>query len=61
MTRLSVNINQETEAFLRAYARRHGCTITEALRRAVGVSAFVQAETDSGRQVLVGGRRVVIP
>ena len=57
-TRLSVNVNIETANFLRSYADRRGCTITEAVRRAVAVLKFVTDETDAGHRLIVGDREV---
>lgn len=40
-TRLSVNINAETAEFLRTAGEREGRSITEIIRRAVGLYKFV--------------------
>lgn len=39
--RLSVNLNPEVADELKAYAKRKGVSVTEAVRRAVTVLAFV--------------------
>lgn len=43
--RLSVLINQETRAGLEQLACRHDTTITEIVRRAIGVCHFLDTET----------------
>lgn len=49
--RLSVNLNAETATALRALADGHGITLTEALRRAIGIYKFVSDEVRAGNQV----------
>lgn len=44
-TRLSVNINSETAQALQDLASRHGTSVTEIVRRAIGVYKFVDDET----------------
>lgn len=41
-TRLSVNINEATQDALRKEAGASGCTVTEAVRRAVAVLDFIR-------------------
>ena len=55
--RLSVNINDETAAALRTLAARDGVTITELIRRAVSVLAFVEGEIDKGNEIQVVDKR----
>lgn len=55
--RLSVNINDETAAALRTLADRDGVTITELIRRAVSVLAFVEGEIDKGNEIRVVDKR----
>lgn len=45
MARLSVNINEETEAALRDLQDKRGMTITELIRRAVSVYSYLEKET----------------
>lgn len=52
-TRLSVNINDSTALDLRTLAEAHGTTVTEEVRRAVSVYAFVCAETAAGKSLRV--------
>lgn len=35
--RLNVNVNEECVNALKAYAAAHGCTVTEAVRRAISL------------------------
>jgi hypothetical protein len=51
-TRLNVNINSQTSAALRNYADRYEVSVTEALRRLVGVGDFIAKAQDEGKQVL---------
>ena len=49
--RLSVNLNDETEAALRALAKKEGVSITEEVRRAVSVYKFIYDEVTSGKKL----------
>ena len=51
-TRLNVNINSQTAAALKDYVDKHGVSITEAVRRLVGVGDFIAKAQDEGKQVL---------
>jgi hypothetical protein len=51
-TRLNVNINSQTAAALKDYADKHGVSVTEAVRRLVGVGDFIAKSQDEGKQVL---------
>src|SRR3954452_1193318 len=53
VTRLSININEETAAALRDMAARRGVSVTEAVRRAVAIAKFVEDETMNGSTVQV--------
>lgn len=53
LTRLCVNLNQESADYLQEYASDKGVSLTEAVRRVIGVSKFVHDEADSGRKILV--------
>lgn len=52
LTRLSVNVNEETAAALAEYARRAGISLTEAVRRCVAVTVHIYDEQQAGRQVI---------
>lgn len=52
-TRLNVNINSQTAAALKDYADQQGVSITEAVRRLVGVGDFIAKAQDEGKQVLL--------
>ncbi|MET9205388.1 hypothetical protein [Streptomyces bacillaris] len=51
-TRLSVNINSETAAFLKQNKLK-GISLTESIRRAVAMMELVERETSGGNQVLI--------
>jgi hypothetical protein len=51
MTRLSVNINDDTAAALRSLAEEDGVTITEVVRRAVSVYKFFDEAKDAGKTI----------
>lgn len=51
-TRLNVNINSQTAAALKDYAETHGVSVTEAVRRLVGVGDFIAKAQEEGKQVL---------
>lgn len=53
LVRLSVNMNQETADALRDVARSRGISYTEAVRRAISVYAFVEAEVAAGNTIQV--------
>lgn len=51
-TRLSINVNNETAAALRELAERHETSVTEIIRREVGLYKFVTDETADGTKHL---------
>ncbi|MFF8868009.1 hypothetical protein ACF08B_38910 [Streptomyces sp. NPDC015139] len=51
-TRLSVNINTDTAAFLKRNKQR-GISLTESIRRAIALMELVERETSGGNQVLI--------
>jgi len=51
-TRLNVNINSQTAAALKDYADKHDVSVTEAVRRLVGVGDFIAKAQEEGKQVL---------
>lgn len=51
ITRLSVNLNGETADALRDLAASKGISITEAVRRAISLTAFIESEIRAGRQI----------
>ncbi|MFF8991684.1 hypothetical protein ACF09H_17405 [Streptomyces sp. NPDC014983] len=56
VTRLSVNINEDTAAKLRWYKEHKGISITETVRRAVALLELVERETANGNEVLLKSR-----
>lgn len=52
LTRLSVNMNEDTTAALRQMAARHGITYTEAIRRAISITKLIDDERLAGRTIL---------
>ena len=50
--KMSVNLPKEVAEAFRAYAGSHGITMTEALRRALGLQAFIDKEIVKGNKVL---------
>lgn len=51
--RLNVGINDECAAALKAHASTHDVTVTEAVRRAISIQAFVDAELAKGNHLAV--------
>lgn len=51
LTRLNVNLNQETADALRLVAEQRGISFTEAVRRAISVYKFVEDELAEGHRV----------
>jgi hypothetical protein len=49
--RLSVNVNDETAAALHALADKHGCSVTEIVRRAVSAQAFFARAQREGKRI----------
>ena len=56
LIRLSVNMNTETAAALKQLAARDDVTVTEEVRRAVGVKKFISDEQLKGRIIIVEDR-----
>lgn len=52
-TRLNININSQTAKALRDYAKANGVTITEAVRRLVGVGTIITKAENDGKHVLL--------
>lgn len=50
-TRLNVNLNAETANALKDLVERHGITYTEAIRRAVSVYQYFDAEKAVGNRI----------
>lgn len=50
---LAVNINKLTEVFLREYMSRHDVSVTEAVRRLLGVGDYILKAVDDGQQVVL--------
>ena len=53
LVRLSVNLNPDAADVLKEYANRKGVSITEAVRRAIGVLKFVDETQNRGASVTV--------
>lgn len=51
--RLSLNLSAEAMAVLRDYAERKGVSLTEAVRRAIGILKFVDETQGSGASMTV--------
>jgi hypothetical protein len=51
--RFNVNLNTEAAEIVREYAERKGISLTEAIRRAIGVLQFVDEVHERGSSVLV--------
>jgi hypothetical protein len=56
VTRLSININQDTAEQLRWYKEHKNISITESVRRAIALLALVERETADGGEVLLKSR-----
>ena len=52
-TRLNININSQTAKALREYAKSNGVTVTEAVRRLVGIGTIITKAEDDGKDVLL--------
>lgn len=53
LTRLSINMNDETTADLKWIAERHGRSYTETIRRMIQLARFLEDELDEGNRVLI--------
>ena len=51
LVRLSVNMNPETAAALKEFARDKHLTYTEAIRRAIAIAKYIEDEVQQGRKV----------
>ncbi|MFF0818412.1 ribbon-helix-helix protein, CopG family [Rhodococcus sp. NPDC003318] len=51
--RLSVNMNPETADALKEIAESNGISVTEAVRRAISVAHFIEAQTRAGKSVQI--------
>ncbi len=54
--RLSVNINPETATKLRELAEKRDVSVTEAVRRAVSIAAYIEGEFAKGNTILIKNR-----
>jgi hypothetical protein len=52
-TRLNVNINEHTAKALQDYAEKHGTTVTEALRRLVGIGSIIVEAQEEKKDILL--------
>ncbi len=57
ITKLTVNLPSESLERLRTYSEVHGITMTEGLRRALGLQDFLNKELCEGGKVLVEDKR----
>jgi hypothetical protein len=51
--RLSVNMSAEVAEALREIADRHGCSITEAIRRCISTQKYLEDAADRGAKILL--------
>lgn len=57
-TRLNININDETASALRELAKERGTSVTDIVRRAVSVYAYVEEQlSDADKQLQVRDRK----
>lgn len=58
VTRLSINISEDTAAALRELAAKHDMTVTDVVRRVVGVYKYLEDETkDNSKRLQIVDRR----
>ncbi len=55
-TKLSVNLPTESLTLLKDYANANDITMTEAMRRALGLQHFLSEEVEKGGKVLIEAR-----
>ena len=55
--RLNVNISEDVADALKSYSRAHGCTVTEATRRAVSLLNLIDVEFELGHRLAFVGKR----
>lgn len=53
LTRLSVNMNPETAAALKAISARAGTSHTESVRRAISILDFLMTERAEGNSIVI--------
>ena len=53
ITKLTVNVPTESLERVRSYAAKRGLTMTEVVRRALGLLDFADKEDDKGGKILV--------
>lgn len=51
--RVETFVNHQSEAVLWEYMQRHDVSVTEALRRFVGVAGYIMDAIDEGAEILV--------
>ena len=52
-TRLNININSQTAKVLRDYAEKNGVSVTEAVRRLIGVGTIIDQAQQDGKDVVL--------
>lgn len=57
IVRLSVLINLETLKAIKAISKESNISVTEVIRRAIGVASFLYGESRSGRKIVVTDKR----
>lgn len=53
VSRLSVNINEDTAEKIRVYRKQRGVSITETIRRAVAILALLNDEVTKDSEILI--------
>ncbi len=56
ITKVAVNLPTESVGQLRDYSEANGITMTEAIRRALGLQHFLAKEADKGGKILIERR-----
>lgn len=54
-TRLNINVSDDTAQLLKDMASRNGTSVTEIVRRAVGVYKYIDDGTRNGKDVQIVG------
>jgi hypothetical protein len=53
VTRLSINLSKDVATALRSIAKKHGITITEAVRRAISTQKYIEDAHDRHAKILI--------
>lgn len=57
VVKLSVNLPPEDVAVIRELAKRRSTTMTEVIRKGIGMQKYLQAAVDKGGKIFVEDRR----